>query len=193
MNCDIRLATPDDIGDIVAIGRSTFAKAYGDIVLTSDMESYLAKFFDPELLQSEITSRSASYFVAESEQDVVGYAKLAETERPDQLADEKVAELIRLYVSPGHYGMGIGSGLLKAVKLQALAAGFKGVWLRVWEKNSGAIRLYERDGFKRLGIEPYFIGITANPVVLMFEELTIGEGSLLIQGKGGEGGDAGGD
>ncbi len=171
MRCDIRLATPDDVGAIAATGRSTFAKAYGDIVLPGDMESYLAKFFDPELLKSEILSKAASYFVAETEQGVVGYAKLAETERPAQLSGEKVAELIRLYVSPGHYGMGIGSGLLNAVKLEAISRGYSGIWLRVWEKNSGAIRLYERDGFKRLGIEPYLIGITANPVVLMFEKL----------------------
>ena len=175
MDFETRLARPEDVAAIVELGRRTFALAYGDIVLPSDMDSYLAKFFDPELLKSEILAKAATYFITETEQGVVGYAKLAETERPDQLADKRVIELIRLYVRPENYGMGIGNGLLKAVKQQALAAGFKGLWLRVWEKNNGAIRLYERDDFKRLGIEPYFIGTTANPVVLMFEGLTTGE------------------
>ncbi|NWF35776.1 GNAT family N-acetyltransferase [Mariprofundus sp. KV] len=164
---EVRLAVIDDIEAIAELGAITFAKAYGDIVLASDMQGYLAEFFDPERLKQEIGSKSASYFVAESQEGVVGYAKLAETDRPAQLADERVIELIRLYVRPGNYGMGIGGKLLQAVKQYARSCGYSGLWLRVWEENSGAIRMYERDGFRQLGSEPYYIGTTPNPVVLM--------------------------
>ena len=168
----VRLAVSDDVEAIAELGAITFAKAYGDIVLASDMQGYLAEFFNPERLKQEINSKSASYFVAESDEGVVGYAKLAETQRPAQLTDERVIELIRLYVRPGFYGRGIGSHLLQAVKQHAVNSGYSGLWLRVWEKNSGAIRMYERDGFKQLSSEPYFIGITANPVVLMVKKLS---------------------
>jgi len=172
MDCDIRLATVDDVDAIAELGRITFAKAYGDIVLPGDMESYLVQFFDPELLKSEIVSRTAIYFVAESEQGIAGYAKLAETPKAEQIPDVKAVELLRLYVAPGSSGTGIGGRLLAAVKRHAVASGCSGLWLRVWEKNEGAIRFYAKAGFQCMGVEPYLIGITANPVALMFAKLT---------------------
>ena len=172
MDSDIRLAGADDVDAIAELGRITFARAYGDIVLPSDMASYLVQFFDPDLLRSEIISQAAIYFVAESRQGIAGYAKLAESPKPDQLPDERAVELIRLYVAPDSCGTGIGGRLLAAVKRKAVASGCSGLWLRVWQKNHGAIRFYEKAGFQSLGVEPYLIGITANPVVLMFAKLT---------------------
>jgi len=172
LNYAIRLATAEDVQAIAEIGGLTFAKADGDIVLASDMDSYVTKFFDPEFLKHEITSKTATYFVAVDRQGVIGYAKMAATEVPDELADQQVVELIRLYVRPGCYGRGVGGALLDAVKQHAAATEYTALWLRVWQKNEGAIRLYERDGFSRLSIEPYYIGTTANPVVLMLKRLT---------------------
>jgi len=171
MACEIRLAQEADVAAIAEIGAITFARAYGDIVLESDMAGYVEAFFDPELLSHEIISGSATYFIAEGAEGIVGYAKIAQTEPPQQLAEQRVIELIRLYVMPGFYGSGIGGELLQSVKRYAAASGFAGLWLRVWEKNSGAIRLYERDGFSALAVEPYYIGTTANPVLLMCRAL----------------------
>ena len=171
MDYTIRSTNTGDATAIAEIGGITFAKAYGDIVLTTDMDSYVATYFDPQFLKDEIISGSASYFIAEGEQGVVGYAKISETPSPDALSGQRVIELIRLYVRPDFYGKGIGSALLEAVKQHAVKAGYAALWLRVWEKNSGAIRLYARDGFRELSVEPYYIGTTANPVVLMVREL----------------------
>ncbi|GAV20286.1 protease synthase and sporulation negative regulatory protein PAI 1 [Mariprofundus micogutta] len=169
INCNIRLATLEDVEAIIEIGRSTFARAYGAIVLPSDMESYLAKVFDSELIRSEILSLSVSYYLTESESNILAYAKLVETSKPEYLVDANVAELVRLYVVPEVYGKGIGRLLLNTVRQEVIASGYSGWWLRVWEKNEGAIRFYERNNFRRVGREPYLIGVTANPVVLMFE------------------------
>ena len=101
----------------------------------------------------------------------LGYAKMAVTVTPTAVPVNKVVELVRLYVAEGETGHGVGGALFSAVTSKAKAAGFTGCWLRVWEKNESAIRFYERDGFQQLGREPYLIGQTANPVLLMFHEL----------------------
>lgn len=169
--CEIRLARAEDIDAIIKIGRSTFAKAYGDIVRPVDMAGYLDRMFEPSLLASEIADETTIYLVAENGRGLLGYAKLAKTSRPEQLPEAKVLELVRLYVAEGEYGKGIGSDLLAAARSKAMASGCSGWWLRVWQKNESAIRLYERVGFISMGVEPYLIGETANPVVLMYETL----------------------
>jgi len=169
--CNVRLAQVCDVNAIVDIGRSTFARAYGDIVEPDDMSSYLMRVFEPRLIESEITSSSVLYFIAERESAVLGYAKLAVTELPATLSAGKLIELVRLYVAEGSTGKGIGGALLSAVTSKAKASGYTGCWLRVWEKNESAILFYERHGFQKLGSEPYLIGHTANPVVFMSHEL----------------------
>jgi len=169
MNYNIRQARSEDVDALTQLGRKTFALAYGAVVLPSDMESHLPKVFNPELVRSEISNSTATYYVAENESGVLGYAKLARSLKPDCVKDENVAELVRLYVDPGVYGKGIGQSLLEAVRREAVESGFSGWWLRVWEKNHAAIRFYERHGFQWVGSEPYLIGVTANPVALMFE------------------------
>ena len=177
MNCSIRIATTDDVDAIAEIGRTTFARAYGEIVLPGDMTSYGAKHFSPELIRSEIVSKAATYFIAEADQAVAGYAKIAETANPEQLAHEKTIELQRLYVAAGHCGKGIGDKLFTAVTQSAVASAYTALWLQVWEKNAGAIAFYEKAGLQRFGIEPYLIGTTANPVVLMYKILSPGHES----------------
>ncbi|RLL50942.1 GNAT family N-acetyltransferase [Mariprofundus sp. EBB-1] len=169
--CEIRLAGAKDVNAIIQIGSHTFNKAYGDIVRPDDMATYLEKMFDHIRIAAEIADETAFYWVAERDDSLLAYAKLAQTPRPKQLPNANMMELVRLYVVEDEYGKGIGSDLLRAARSNVMASGCSGWWLRVWQKNASAIRLYERHGFKALGVEPYLIGETANPVVLMHEPL----------------------
>jgi len=167
---NIRLAKTDDVAALVELGRNTFAIAYGDIVEVDDMKFYLSNIFAPELIRSEIAGSSVTYLLAECESELMAYAKLVETPEPVNLSAGRVIELVRLYVRDGESGKGIGSAMLAAVEKRAREAGYSGIWLRVWEKNEAAIRFYERHDFQLVGSEPYLIGNTANPVVLMFNQ-----------------------
>lgn len=167
--CEIRIARPEDSDAIARIGRTTFAMAYGDIVRPADMALYLQQMFNPQRIRAEIVSETAYYFVASDHRTTLGYAKLAESEQPEQWPQNNCMELVRLYIAQGEYGKGIGGKLLTAAREKAVASGCEAWWLRVWEKNELALRFYERAGFKRVGVEPYLIGETANPVVIMYE------------------------
>ncbi|MCC5854435.1 MAG: ribosomal protein S18-alanine N-acetyltransferase [Idiomarina sp.] len=72
------------------------------------------------------------------------------------------ATLMNIAVAPQHRGKGLGSALLNDLlyrlshyhhgKLQLAAP----VFLEVRESNESAIRLYERFGFKQLGVRPNY-------------------------------------
>ncbi len=44
---------------------------------------------------------------------------------------------------------------------------YKTCWLKVWDKNAGAIEFYTNKGFAIVGNEPYPVGGTSENVVLM--------------------------
>jgi ribosomal protein S18 acetylase RimI-like enzyme len=64
--------------------------------------------------------------------------------------DERTPELA-IAVVPSARGKGIGSALLAALLDQAREAGYPGASLSVDRNNAGAIELYERHGFTRVG------------------------------------------
>jgi ribosomal protein S18 acetylase RimI-like enzyme len=64
--------------------------------------------------------------------------------------DERTPELA-IAVVPSARGKGIGSALLAALLDRAREAGYPGISLSVDRNNAGAIELYERHGFTRVG------------------------------------------
>lgn len=51
----------------------------------------------------------------------------------------------QLYIAPGHTGMGIGQRLLDTLLAEAAAGGVLRLW--TFQRNAGARRFYERNGF----------------------------------------------
>ncbi|WP_373075598.1 GNAT family N-acetyltransferase, partial [Zeaxanthinibacter enoshimensis] len=52
----------------------------------------------------------------------------------------------------------IGAEILSRVKKMAIAEDKQYLWLGVWEENRDAIRFYEKQGFVKSGMHPYYIG-----------------------------------
>lgn len=62
------------------------------------------------------------------------------------------AELMLMVVDGAHRRQGLGGALLKALEARAVAERCDRVRLEVAQKNTPAIRLYERFGFARVGV-----------------------------------------
>jgi putative acetyltransferase len=62
---------------------------------------------------------------------------------------EEYGELKRMYVVPGHRGLGIAKALLAFLESQASAAGVKTLKLETGYKQSEAIDLYSQSGYIR--------------------------------------------
>jgi putative acetyltransferase len=61
--------------------------------------------------------------------------------------EERSAELKRMYVSPGHRGIGIASQVLHELEQWALATGYERMVLETGKGQPEAIRLYEKNGY----------------------------------------------
>jgi len=77
--------------------------------------------------------------------------RLFDGERPGYgFVDERTPELA-IAVVPSARGKGVGSALLDALLGRARSAGYPSISLSVDRNNAGAIELYERHGFARVG------------------------------------------
>ena len=85
-----------------------------------------------------------TYLVAVDDDDVVGYAGLC------AYGDTSYVQTIG--VTGGHQRAGIGTALLTALLEVADASGAVNVDLEVRAGNDAAIQLYERHGFRQLGV-----------------------------------------
>lgn len=96
-----------------------------------------------DAIEKEMTNPVATYFVAEQDQEIIGYGGLW------LMADE--AEIINIAVSPTCQGKGIGSQLLEALLNTAKSCDAIQVFLEVRASNKPALSLYKKHGFKEIG------------------------------------------
>jgi ribosomal protein S18 acetylase RimI-like enzyme len=99
-------------------------------------------------------------WVAELDAQVVGHVAISEPQPDDAAAqlwasqrhgsDDPIAVLGRLFVSPTARGHAVGRRLVEAVQTSARVEGLQLV-LDVMAKDSAAIALYERLGWRRIG------------------------------------------
>ncbi len=60
--------------------------------------------------------------------------------------------LLNITVAPDCQGQGLGACLLESLAAWSLAQGAQWLWLEVRASNEGAQRLYQRQGFRRVGL-----------------------------------------
>ena len=99
-----------------------------------------------QLLQ-HLGSPSARVLVATHERDIVGAAVLFFR------AGSRVARLYSIAVAKSARGWGVGAGLLAAAEASARRLGRLVIRLEVRRDNSAARTLYERRGYRRLGLK----------------------------------------
>ena len=71
-----------------------------------------------------------------------------------------------LGILPGFQGQGLGSLVLSWLDAAALTHGARNVWVAASDFNTGAIRLYERHGFKRVAVIESLVADGVNEVLL---------------------------
>jgi ribosomal protein S18 acetylase RimI-like enzyme len=141
MAADIRTARATDVDALAAIENAAFA---------SDR---ISRRSFRQLIERE----TAETLVAESEGHVAGYAMVLFRK------GSGVARLYSIATGPVFTGRGIGRILLEAAEDTAFEHGRMMLRLEVREDNSRAVRIYEQNGYRRIGREPdyYADGMTA--------------------------------
>ena len=101
-------------------------------------------FWSYNVLKQELENKNTTYIVAKENDEVVGFAGLS------SCLDE--ATLNNIVVKKSHRNRGIGGELLEALIELCAELGIKTFTLEVDTENEPAIHLYEKFGFKNLGV-----------------------------------------
>jgi len=129
----VRDMTLDDVPAVNALEQRLFP-----------VDAWPLQMFLDELAQPE----TRRYFVAESEEGIVGYAGL--------MCIEPIADVQTIAVVPGYEGRGIGSTLLTGLIDEARRRNAADVLLEVRADNPRAQRLYLRFGFEQIHVRPRY-------------------------------------
>jgi len=96
--------------------------------------------FGRRYMRHLVEAADAATWIAEEADRLAGFAIVEWAER--------IAYIQTLEVLPEHRGRGIGGEMLRLTEESARTAGAELVWLHVDAENDGAIRLYERQGYR---------------------------------------------
>ncbi|MCY4731645.1 GNAT family N-acetyltransferase [Natronomonas gomsonensis] len=142
MSVEIREATADDVAAIRDVARDSWYAAYGGVLDPSTVEGALGEYYAPDLIEAGVDHDDIAFFVAESEDGVVGFASAEQT-----WADE--VELHTIYVHPDRWGEGVGAALLDRVQRWATEQGVDRIACSVLADNAIGIGFFEASGFRR--------------------------------------------
>lgn len=112
-----------------------------------------------ESIKQEVNNAVASYFVAEEEHAIVGYAGLW------HVLDE--GEVINIAVCEEVRRQGIGEALLKKLLEEAKARKITVIHLEVRASNKGARSLYEKYGFNAIALRKGYYHKPLEDAVIM--------------------------
>lgn len=141
----VRDAVPTDRKAIAEIYRTLFE------AMSNLQPQYIqAAEQDPDFILKIITESKKDILVAQCGVQLLGFALVLMTHTPPYrcFVPHPYADLLDLAVLPDARGNGLGTLLLQAVKGWAKAYGADYLELGALSNNQGAIRLYEREGFR---------------------------------------------
>lgn len=141
----VRDAVPTDRKAIAEIYRTLFE------AMSNLQPQYIqAAEQDPDFILKIITESKKDILVAQCGVQLLGFALVLMTHTPPYrcFVPHPYADLLDLAVLPDARGNGLGTLLLQAVKGWAKAYGADYLELDALSNNQGAIRLYEREGFR---------------------------------------------
>jgi ribosomal protein S18 acetylase RimI-like enzyme len=163
----LRRATLDDANLLSQLGAQTFQETFAADNTPEDMAAYLASNFSIAQQTAELNDPASSFLIAEVDGIAAGYAKLHGGQPAEGIEGTRPIELVRIYVSAEWLGRGVGESLMRACLDEARAAGYKTIWLGVWERNTRAQAFYRKWDFRAVGEHVFQLGSDAQTDVLM--------------------------
>lgn len=140
----VRQMEPGDISQVAEIEKNTFSIPWSE-----------ASFRDT------LNREDTLYLVAEEQGEILGYCGLW------QSLDE--GEIPNVAVKGGHRRRGVGEALLAALFSQGAKRGITAFTLEVRAGNAAALRLYEKLGFRVVGMRPGFYIKPVEDAVIMWK------------------------
>jgi len=167
----IRNAKSTDAGLLAELGRRTFEETFSSDNTAEDMAAYVTSSFSVAQQSAELADPQSTFLIGEVDGVAAGYAKLQGGKASDAVEGSRPTELVRLYVSSEWHGRGVGEALMRACLDEARNAGYKTIWLGVWERNERAQAFYRKWNFRAVGEHIFQLGSDPQRDILMQREL----------------------
>jgi ribosomal protein S18 acetylase RimI-like enzyme len=144
---------------IATIGKKSFRDAFEHTFHSrEELFEYLERTYEPVKLAKSIRKENNIYLLAWQDGEPVGFAKLKKHSLHDQIESISQMELQKIYVLPECRGKGGGRAMLKEIMALGAQAKPDYIWLDTPTSNLKAIRLYEEQGFTKIGKHFFTIG-----------------------------------
>lgn len=168
----VREADEKDAEVISQLSTETFVETYSWYNTPGNMREYTQKNFSIEQTKKDMQTPYTYFFLAEAENEVIGYAKLRVLEQLPELAGKRNIEVERIYVRKKHHDKKAGYVIMQKCIEFAKKKNYEVIWLGVWEKNERALKFYEKVGFKKFGTHNFQLGDDAQNDYLVKIDLT---------------------
>jgi RimJ/RimL family protein N-acetyltransferase len=141
----IRRAEPGDAGPLVRLAEAVGSEEGGWLIADGGWRSVSE---ERRYLKAISKHSYAAVLVAELEGRIVGRLSIGREGHP---ASEHVAD-VGVMVADGYRRRGIGRALMESAEAWARSVGVRKIELHVFPHNESALALYERLGYRRVGI-----------------------------------------
>ena len=138
----IAVSTENHMDIIESLAREIWTEHYIPIIGEQQVDYMLARYQSKQAIKEQIAS-GVLYFLIEEDQAFIGY--IAVQPRGDELF------LSKIYLRSSRRARGYGKKAVQFMETLARERGLRKIVLTVNKNNTGAIRAYEKIGFRNVG------------------------------------------
>ncbi|MEO6489934.1 MAG: GNAT family N-acetyltransferase [Ferruginibacter sp.] len=155
------------LDELMEISIETFYQSFISGNTEENMKDYMDRFFSSAKLTEELSDPGSSFYLARQGRNCIGYLKLNTGQSQTDMKEADSLEIERIYVRNKWQGQGVGQKLFEKALAFAKESGSKYMWLGVWEKNTSAIKFYERNGMVKFSSHKFKLGEDLQTDILM--------------------------
>lgn len=166
-NLSLHIVTISELETLHQISLQTFRDAFYHLNSPDSYFEYTNRAFSKEQLKSEIENPDSQFQFLKNDDALVGYFKLNYDLAQSDIKDPHALEIERIYILKEYQNLKLGNYLLDKIKEIAILKNLDYIWLGVWEKNTNAIRFYEKNDFRIFSSHEFLLGSEVQIDLLM--------------------------
>lgn len=147
----IRKAKESDILNISVFKKQVFISTYALSGINEEFSNHITSHFSIEKIRENVFDENMLVLLAEREGFLVGLAEIFLNSTCKE-TENSSPELNVLYVFEHFKGQGIGYKLITECEREVKQMGMPGLWLTVYHQNQNAIKFYNRQNYRDVGM-----------------------------------------
>jgi len=147
----IRRATIKDTRNLSVLKKQVFISTYALDGINQDFSNHINSELSEEKIENDLKDKNRIILLAEKNGFLIGCAEVFINSICKETGDSS-PELNVLYVFEHAKGIGVGYSLISEAEQILKEMNFPGLWLTVYHKNFNAIKFYERQSYKDIGL-----------------------------------------